>query len=194
MSAPRPPPRLPPDAHKGTAGRVLCVVGSAAMPGAAILVVRAAQRAGAGLVTLGCLDRELAAVVPPAAPEAVLLDLSQSLEPLRKDGERFDSRVAGCGLGALTRTTSAVEMLLESPAPLVLDADALNVLAGEAERLRSGSAQVVITPHPLEAARLLGLHRNSLKTKLLNWGIDPVALASAAGRPDSGRSEGGPAQ
>ena len=63
------PPRLPDDAHKGLGGRVLCLVGSRLMPGAAILVARAAQRAGAGLVQVGGRDREVLAHLPAAAPD-----------------------------------------------------------------------------------------------------------------------------
>ena len=61
-------PKLPPDAHKGDAGRLLLVVGSDAMPGAAILAARAALRGGAGLVTVACADRRPLASLPVAAP------------------------------------------------------------------------------------------------------------------------------
>jgi NAD(P)H-hydrate epimerase len=168
---PRPLPSLPDDAHKGTAGRVLCVVGSAEMPGAALLVARAAQRAGAGLVIAGCLDRVLLRLVPLAAPEAVLLDLADDFHagggsPAAAAERLLDraphARLIGCGLGAVPRTREVVRRALEDGSdgagrrPLVLDADALNVLAGEPERLRASPMPIVITPHPGEAGRLLG--------------------------------------
>jgi NAD(P)H-hydrate repair Nnr-like enzyme with NAD(P)H-hydrate dehydratase domain len=81
---PRPPPPLAEDAHKGDAGRALCVVGSRTMPGAAVLVARAAQRAGAGLVVVACLDPALLAIVPAAAPEAILIE--PEAEDLRAGG------------------------------------------------------------------------------------------------------------
>lgn len=158
---PRPLPPLPRDAHKGTAGRVLCVCGSAEMPGAAILVVRAAHRAGAGRVTLGCVDRELFTVVPPASPETVLLDLSRAADPgaalAPPPGEpAFHARALGPGLGATPRTRALVEAALASSTPLVIDADGLNVLGGEPEVLAVAAGPVVVTPHGGEAARLLG--------------------------------------
>ena len=153
------PPALPDDAHKGDAGRVLCLVGSRLMPGAAILVARAAQRAGAGLVTVGCRERELCALVPAAAPEAVLLDLSGVPEPTFALGARSDHAiVCGCGLGQEAGARKLVEALLccNRKAALALDADALNLLADAPERIGDYLGPVVITPHPGEAARLLG--------------------------------------
>jgi NAD(P)H-hydrate epimerase len=153
------PPRLAEDAHKGDAGRVLCLVGSRLMPGAALLVARAAQRAGAGLVTAGCQDAELLGLVPTAAPEAVLLDLSGSAEPTFVLGRRDDHAVVcGCGLGQGGRARALVEALFAAnlTCPLALDADALNLLADRPGHIRDARGPVVITPHPGEAARLLG--------------------------------------
>lgn len=159
---PRPPPPLAEDAHKGDAGRALCVVGSRTMPGAAVLVARAAQRAGAGLVVVACLDPALLAIVPAAAPEAILVE--PEAEDLRSGGRALfaardcHARLAGPGLGDDARTRLVVRGLLASDfaGPLVLDADALNALDGEPERLRDARGPVVITPHPGEAARLAG--------------------------------------
>ncbi|MEO2144497.1 MAG: NAD(P)H-hydrate dehydratase, partial [bacterium] len=74
--APHLPGPLPSHAHKGDAGRVLCIAGSCDMPGAAILSARAAQRAGAGLVTVAHLWSGTLAVVAGACPEALHLDVS----------------------------------------------------------------------------------------------------------------------
>jgi hydroxyethylthiazole kinase-like uncharacterized protein yjeF len=171
MSAPIDPPRLPPPlastAHKGEAGRVLAIVGSETMPGAAMLVARACQRAGAGLVTVGCVDAAGLHLVPIAAPEAVLLDLSEVFE---REGRRrlsaapvFDARepqavLIGPGLGDDGRTRLVLhEALATVRVPLLLDADALNALDGEPERVAGRSGAVcVLTPHPGEARRLLG--------------------------------------
>ena len=155
-AVPRPPPDLPRDAHKGLAGRVLCLCGSREMPGAAILAARAAQRGGAGLVAVACADPELLSIVPAAAPEAVLVDLSSGRRRLA--GRADHARLAGPGLGATPRTRRLVRALLAdgSQAPLVLDADALNVLGTAIGDLRSHRGPVVVTPHPGEAARLLG--------------------------------------
>jgi NAD(P)H-hydrate epimerase len=127
------------------------------MPGAAILCARAAQRAGAGLVAVACLDAELRSIVPPAAPEAILVEATaNALSTLR---ERKDHvRVVGPGLGATARTDALVRGLLRegSECAWVLDADALNVLRGELGVLRTRRGPMILTPHPGEASRLLG--------------------------------------
>ena len=159
-------PALAEDAHKGTAGRLLCIAGCAEMPGAAILVVRAAHRAGAGRVTLTCLDGEMLAVIPAASPETVLLDLS-SAELALGEGDlpgvpaspAFHARVVGPGLGDTARTASVLALTLEASragVPQVFDADALNALGSSPETLASASGPTVVTPHAGEAARLLG--------------------------------------
>jgi ADP-dependent NAD(P)H-hydrate dehydratase / NAD(P)H-hydrate epimerase len=147
---------LPEDAHKGDAGRVLLVCGSANMPGAAVLSARAAQRAGAGLVSVACLDAELRTILPVAAPESILVDAAPDpLAALR--GRKDHARVVGPGLGPTARTDRLVRGLLadDSEGGWVLDADALNVLAGELGALRARRGPMVLTPHPGEAARLL---------------------------------------
>jgi NAD(P)H-hydrate epimerase len=151
------------DAHKGDAGRVLCLSGSRLMPGAAILCVRAALRAGAGLVSLAVLDAELLQCVPAAAPEVVFLDwsaaaLEQSALPVRLGLSQDHARLAGPGLGLGARTRELVDALLADSfdGPLVLDADALNALDGEPERLRARAGFTLLLPHPGEASRLLG--------------------------------------
>ena len=162
-AAPRAIPGLAPDAHKGEAGRVLCVCGSRLMPGAAMLSVRAALRAGAGLVSLAALDLELLSLLPLAAPEAVLLDWSSSelaRSPLsvRLELREDHARLIGPGLGFSERTRGVQAELCSDAfrGPLLLDADALNVLDGEPERLSRRGAFTALTPHPGEAGRLLG--------------------------------------
>lgn len=163
-SAPAPPPPLPDDAHKGDAGRLLCLCGSPTMPGAALLVVRAAHRAGCGLVTLGLFQRELLSCIAPASPETTYLDLSRSKDlfagrlPREIEQHVHDARVVGPGLGSGGHSRELVRRLVDSPfsGPLVLDADALNLVVGTPEVLSEHVGPLVITPHPGEAARLLG--------------------------------------
>jgi len=160
------PPPLAHDAHKGEAGTVLLLSGCESMPGAALLAARAAQRGGAGLVVQGCLDANLLLLVPLAAPEAVLCDLTECWDRtgrvLADARARLTERaptavLVGPGLGRGARTRVLVTLALELfSVPLVLDADALNELAGVPERLRAARGPVVVTPHPGEAERLLG--------------------------------------
>lgn len=150
---PPPPPELPLDAHKGTAGRVLLACGSAWMPGAAILAARAAQRAGAGLVRVACRDRELVDVVAPAAPEAVFL--RDPLDALASGDHH--AALVGPGIGLDDVARDLVRRALDrGDVPLVLDADALTLLAREPRPPGRRAAALVLTPHPGEAARLLG--------------------------------------
>jgi NAD(P)H-hydrate epimerase len=129
------------------------------MPGAAVLVARAAARAGAGLVAAGCLDPNLLLILPIAVPEAVLVDLSRLSDlAFVLESRQPHSIVCGPGLGSGGRGAELARHLLRGapPVPLVIDADALNHLAGEPALLRGHGGPVVITPHPGEARRLLG--------------------------------------
>lgn len=154
--------RLPRDAHKGDRGRVLVVAGSLRMSGAARLAGWGALRGGAGLVTIATPD----AVQPVVAAE-IACALTLPL-PAKKGvfavGGATQARAQAAGMDAVAVgpgiTTDAAPFLrrflhgLETPA--VLDADALNVLAEEASLLDGLAAPRVLTPHPGEAARLLG--------------------------------------
>lgn len=154
------PPALADDAHKGQAGRVALVCGSRWMPGAAILAARAAQRAGAGLVSVACSSADrLAELVPLAAPEAVLFELEHAHDAaFRLSALEPHALVVGCGLAPAERAEAIVQALLNAPmaAPMVLDASGLNALAGAPERIAARRAPTVITPHPGEGSRLLG--------------------------------------
>ena len=159
-----PLPDLPDGAHKGDAGRVLLICGSEEMPGAALLCARAAQGAGAGLVAVACSSKSLLQLLPAAAPEAVLVDLGGAESSLTGRlpeafaERRDDARIVGCGLGVHGRSRALVRNLITDSfaGPLVLDADALNIMAGDLEYLREVRGGLVLTPHPGEAARLLG--------------------------------------
>lgn len=149
---PHAPPELPADAHKGIAGRVLLAAGSEWMPGAAILTARAAQRAGAGLVGVVVTEDMVPATLPIAAPEAVLVPW----DDVEFDEERWHACLVGPGLG-LDDSEEMVEWLIEeAPIPLVVDADALTILAEDLSLTGEREAPTVLTPHAGEAARLLG--------------------------------------
>ena len=160
---PAPPPLLDERAHKGSAGRLLCLCGSPNMPGAATLVTRAAQRAGAGLVTLAVLQRELVGLVSAASPETVFLDISRTKDlyagrlPRELRAHGHDVRLAGPGLGRSGQVRELVRRLVgdDFEGPLILDADALNLLAGALEVATAYRGTLVLTPHPGEAERLL---------------------------------------
>ena len=142
--------------HKGTFGDVVVVGGAAGMVGAAVLAARAALAAGAGRVYLGLLAARDALPFDTAQPELMARTSAQVLEP---DVLAQSTVVCGCGGGDDIR--AALPPVLHHARRLVLDADALNTIAADpglqrALRTRAArSLETVLTPHPLEAARLL---------------------------------------
>ena len=142
--------------HKNRRGHVLVVAGSPGKRGAGRLSAWAALRAGAGLCTLASDGDELAAPDPimTAALDAELPDAGERLVELARGKAAVaigPGMAPGAGGRALVRAA-----LARLEVPLVLDADALNHLAGDAALVASARAPVVLTPHPGEAARLLG--------------------------------------
>ena len=143
------PPRAR-TAHKGDAGRVLLIGGAPGMSGAIRLAAYAALRAGAGLVSIAT-HPESAAIVAAHRPELMChaVDGRAALAPLLAAA---DVVVLGPGLGQSAWAASLWRAALRANRPLVADADALNLLAGQPARRDDW----VLTPHPGEAARLLG--------------------------------------
>jgi hydroxyethylthiazole kinase-like uncharacterized protein yjeF len=137
------------NSHKGKFGNVAIVGGGRGMVGAALLAGRAALRLGAGRVFVDLIGApELG--VDPQQPELML-------RPVSTVGE-LQANVVGCGLGVDPTARAALLAAIERAVALVLDADALSLLASDStllDRVRERSASTVLTPHPLEAARLL---------------------------------------
>lgn len=142
-------------AHKGSFGHVLVVGGGTGMPGAARLAGEAALRVGAGLVTVAAAPENLAAIAG-GCPEIICMPLAEA-SALEEPLARADVVAVGPGLGRSTWAAMALERVLASQKPMVVDADALNLIAAAAkgERLRE-PGRWILTPHPGEAARLLG--------------------------------------
>lgn len=155
------PPRLP-VGHKGDYGRVLVVAGSRGMAGAACLTGLAALRSGAGLVAVACPHsiQETVAAFEPCYMTIALpaddhgrIDLSAERAILAQPS---DVIAVGPGLGRSDGLASLVKRLIvQAPAPLVLDADALNALVGRSDVLRPRRFPTVLTPHVGELSRLI---------------------------------------
>jgi NAD(P)H-hydrate epimerase len=143
-------PRRARTAHKGAFGHVLVIGGNHGMGGAGRLAGEAALRAGAGLVSVATRAENAQAAVS-ARPELMChaVDGPAGLEPLL---ERATVIAIGPGLGRDAWAQGLLARVLAAPRPLVLDADALNLLAARPQRRDDW----VLTPHPGEAARLLG--------------------------------------
>jgi ADP-dependent NAD(P)H-hydrate dehydratase / NAD(P)H-hydrate epimerase len=158
-------PEREPNSHKGTYGHLLVVAGSRGKTGAAILACRAAMRAGAGLVTLAA-PRSLNGILAGALVEAMTEPLKdnddEEMQPLgdrewRRLLEKKSAVLFGPGIGVHDSTRGALWWLLRNlEMPCVIDADGLNLLAGDVERIGGAKRPPVLTPHPGEMARLIG--------------------------------------
>jgi len=182
--------------HKGTHGRAILIGGSVGMSGAVVLAARAAQRCGAGLLQI---------VVPEAIAETVDLGVIEATVWPAKDYEVLSGnswpviaeRLRGadaCAVGpGLKQTESFLPVLRnileQTDMPVILDADALNLISRETEllSLRKGKGTLIITPHPGEMARLCGcsvaeIQENRLETavsKAMEWGA--IVVLKGAG-------------
>lgn len=150
-TVPRLAPRRPTD-HKGRFGHVLVIGGDRGTGGAGLLAAEMALRAGAGLVSLATRPEHMVAVLA-RRPEIMAAGLA-SANQLRPLLERASQLVVGPGLGQGAWAASLLPAVAACPRPQVWDADALNLLA--AGRVRA-PADAILTPHPGEAARLLGV-------------------------------------
>lgn len=150
--------------HKGSYGDVAVVGGATGMTGAALLAARAALNAGAGRVFVGLLDCGTLSV-DPAQPELMF----RALDTLALSTM---ATVFGCGGGAVS--CSQIQIVLSSEAPVVVDADAINTIAAHVEmqtllmQRAARGAPTVLTPHPLEAARMLGCTAAQVQSDRLN--------------------------
>ena len=177
------------DAHKGTFGRVLVIAGSARYPGAAVLAAKAAYRAGAGLVTIAT-PQSIATHMISAVPEATLLPLPEhdagvisghdAWEVVRDELPSVDSVVLGCGFGQHDHSGVFVRRFLISEEVasvngIVLDADGLNLVAGELSALKDAVAPLIVTPHPGEMGTLTGLSTDEVQGQRLTLARERAA-------------------
>lgn len=137
--------------HKGESGRVLCVGGEHGSGGAILLCAEAALRSGAGLLSVATREAHVTAVLA-RRPEAMVraVESGQDLLPLLA---RADCIALGPGLGQSEWSHAVFRLAMEAGKPLVIDADGLNLLAAAPQPLQDA----ILTPHPGEAARLLGI-------------------------------------
>ena len=141
----------PPSGHKGTHGHVLVVAGSRGKTGAALLCGTAVLRSGAGLCTVA-MPADAAALVEGRVPELMIEAVGdvQSLLVGKK------AAAVGPGIARDEAARDRIRALATSELPLVVDADALNAIAADRDLLPRRGSPTVLTPHPGEAARLLG--------------------------------------
>jgi hydroxyethylthiazole kinase-like uncharacterized protein yjeF len=164
-----------PDTHKGDYGRVLIVAGSLGKTGAAHLAATGALRSGAGLVTVATPSACLP-IVACMGPEYMTLAIDETpdgLDPEAVEGlleSASDVLAIGPGLGQAPQTRAFIQAVVDrATLPLVIDADGLNAFAGSPDRLagREGR-EVIITPHPGEMARLVGMSVEEVQANRLD--------------------------
>ena len=154
----------PDDAHKGTMGTLLSICGSFGMAGAGILSGTAALRSGLGLLKCA-LPKSIYPIMAARLPESVYLPLEENADGRISAlnlpyllSQKSDAVLLGCGLGVCGDTKAIGEDFIRScKKPMVLDADALNCIADDPEALKNAKAPIIITPHPMEMARLCGV-------------------------------------
>ena len=165
------------DDHKGNRGKVLVVGGSPGMTGAPLLSAMASARSGAGLVTVG-MGESLASIGESHSLEVMTLRLPDNRGILKADAldailEYLDRGINCIAIGpGLSPNRWLIELvggvIKNSLCPVVIDADGLNVLAGNLEVLLEAKSSIVLTPHLGEFARLLGTDINTIQQDRLN--------------------------
>lgn len=165
-------PALPPRdiaAHKGSSGSVAIIGGSAGMVGAALLAARAALQAGAGRVYTALLCND-APSVDFCFPE-IMLRTPDALSKL----SQLNAVVIGPGLGQEEVAIELLAFWLKQNVPLLLDADALNLIALHAdlrEIMQKRQADTVVTPHPGEASRLLNTSTSHIQNNRIECALE----------------------
>ena len=148
--------------HKGTYGHALLIAGSYGMMGAAILAARACIRSGTGLITTH-IPLAGYPIIQASVPESIFsVDSAEMHFANCPPVEKYSAIGAGPGIGVNAETASALESLIRScRIPMVLDADALNILAGHPDLFGILPENTIITPHPGEFDRLAGESDNA---------------------------------
>ncbi len=178
----------PADAHKGTFGHAVVLGGSLGKTGAPCMAALGAMRAGAGLVTMG-LPAGLRAVMETKALEVMTCPLEDGGDGIIRAAaldsalglmEGKSALVAGPGLGVSAGAAEVMRGIIEKAGlPLVIDADGLNNIAKDIGIIqKTASAEVVLTPHPGEAARLLGASTKEIQADRLG---SAARISGAAG-------------
>ena len=177
--------------HKGSHGHLLVLAGSTGKTGAAILSVKGALRSGCGLVSL-CCPQDLNAIFESHLVEAMTIPLPASrsaigIEDLTTIEEHLQGKkamVIGPGLGMAESTAQLILHLYRTvQVPMVIDADALNILAQNTDQLQAPPGPRIFTPHPGEMARILGISAANIQDER----IEAARMASLLFDKSSGQ-------
>jgi NAD(P)H-hydrate epimerase len=154
--------------HKGSYGHGLLISGCKGKLGAALLAARGAMRAGLGLLTVH-LPGSAGSVLQGSLPEAMSsFDSEKEFVSGLPDTSKYNAIAAGPGLGTDPKTADVIKDLIDNAkTPLLLDADALNLLASNPTWLKKLPANTILTPHPVEFDRLAGIVSKTEEERLL---------------------------
>jgi hydroxyethylthiazole kinase-like uncharacterized protein yjeF len=142
------------DSHKGNYGHALLIAGNLGRVGAAVIAARACLRSGVGLLTVS-VPREERVILQIAIPEAMLIMHDHIYDALND----YSALGIGCGIGTSDNAKELlINILSQIDTPLLLDADALNIISENKDLLNQIPQKTIITPHPKEFDRLFGLH------------------------------------
>jgi ADP-dependent NAD(P)H-hydrate dehydratase / NAD(P)H-hydrate epimerase len=175
--------RRKPDAHKGDFGHLMIIAGSPGKAGAAVMAARGALRVGPGLVTVAApkgivpIIQQVAEAMCIPADESVAGALgSAAVKTLLRASATMTACAIGPGLSTDPETVQTVRHLVEKLAiPAVIDADGLNALAGSLDILKKARAPLVLTPHPGEMARLLGVSSSEVQKNRIDLAAEFAA-------------------
>jgi NAD(P)H-hydrate epimerase len=176
------------EAHKGNFGHLFILAGSEGKTGAAILCAHAALRTGAGLVSLA-VPKKLNAIFEAALVEAMTIPLPRSETFFSVDDAGFifdqlpgkSAIIIGPGMGTQKQTADLVVQLYRNvKLPMVVDADALNILANNPDIIADPPAPRILTPHPGEMSRLTGLSTKNIQADRLKTASSFTDTVNAA--------------
>ncbi len=169
------------DAHKGDFGHLAVIAGSPGKAGAALLAARGALRAGAGLVSIAA-PNNLVPIIQSQLAEAMCIPSAESIEGTLGIGAeehlltalgRMSACVIGPGLSTHHETVQVVRGLAAHlTIPVVIDADGLNALSGHVNILKRAKASIILTPHPGEMGRLLGISADEVQKDRIAAALD----------------------
>jgi NAD(P)H-hydrate epimerase len=172
------------DAHKGDFGHLMVVAGSLGKAGAAVMAARGALRAGAGLVSVAT-PNSLVPIIQQQIFEAMCIPSAESIDgtfgigaedELLKAAAKMNSCAIGPGLSTHYETVQMVRMFVQRlTIPMVIDADGLNALVGSLDVLKKAKAPVIMTPHPGELGRLLGISSGGVQKDRIGVASDFTA-------------------
>ena len=174
-----------PFSHKGTYGHALIIAGSYGKIGAAVLSTKACLRTGAGLVT-AVIPKCGYEILQSSVPEAMVITSEKDDELGKMElSQEYSSTAIGPGIGTSSTTSKLLESILGSTkASMVLDADALNIIAANPEYLKKLPPDSILTPHPGEFKRLVGSWKNDHERLdlLINFAVKHHVLVILKGK------------